>query len=96
MLYFELPFRDTDIKNAIKIANIYSARKLNNPSIIDCCIASYIEKYFDNLFLATLNHKHFPTYLFGRVYVWTIDAENDIFPIGIYKFNKEKARKVGL
>ena len=88
-----LPFRSDDdetIKETIKVAHIYASKKMN-PSLIDCCTAAYLKKYSQNLFLATLNHKHFPTFLFDRFYIWTIDSgRKEIYPIGLYRFNKEK------
>ena len=89
-----LPTNET-ISDTIKIANAYSARRINSPSFIDCCIAAYLKNYHDNLFLVTLNHKDFPTFLFDRVFIYPINTEKDIFTLAFYKFNINKCKKIG-
>jgi predicted nucleic acid-binding protein len=86
----------TIIKDAIAIANCYSARKHYSASLTDCCIAAYLKTFTDNLFLVTLNHKDFPTFLFDRVGIHPIDAKTDIFTLAFYKYNQAKAEKIGL
>lgn len=81
------------IQDAISIANAYSARKIS-ASLIDCCIVSYLKKYFKNLFLATLNYKHFPTFLLDAIFVYPIDTKKEIFPLSFYQFNNSKAEKI--
>jgi predicted nucleic acid-binding protein len=85
-----------EIEDSIKIANAYTARKINNPSFIDCCIAAYLKKYAKNLFLITSNHKDFPIFLFDRIFIYTLDTEKDIFTIGFYCFNPKKAKAIGV
>ncbi len=84
------------IKDAIAIANCYSARKHHSASLTDCSIAAYLKSYPQNLFLVTLNHKDFPTYLFDRVGIFPIDAQVDIFTLAFYTYNKTKAEKINL
>lgn len=92
-----MPFRTEQImSDAIRIANCYAARKINNPSVVDCCIAAYIKQFSANLLLVTLNHKDFPLFLFDRIFIYPIDTETDIFPLAFYSFNTKKAAQLGL
>lgn len=92
-LNMPVPSNET-IGDAIKIANAYSARRVNSPSFIDCCIAAYLKNYHNNLFLVTLNHKDFPTFLFDRVFIYPINTEKDIFTLAFYRFNMNKCKKI--
>jgi len=97
LAFEQMPFDPQVVYDALKIANAYVARNRKlTPSIVDCCIAAYLKEYADNLYLATLNHSDFPTYLFDRIYVWPVDTEKDVFPIGIYQFNTQKAKDIGV
>lgn len=84
------------IKDSISIANCYSARKHYSASLTDCSIAAYLKTHSDNLFLVTLNHKDFPTFLFDRVGIVPVDTEKDIFTLAFYSYNKPKAAKIGI
>ena len=95
-----LPFHGDEFTDeTIKIAQIYASKK-KSPELVDCYIAAYLNKYKDKLFLATLNHKHFPQFIFDRIHVWPVindkGDEPKSFPIGIYSFSKEKGKKYGL
>jgi len=91
----EMPFVAKDAKDdIIKIANAYASRKQIGASVVDCCIASLLKKYNQQLILATLNHKDFPTFLFDRIFIYPIDTEKDIFTLAFYRFNTEKAKKI--
>lgn len=85
---------DNTKDDIIAIANAYSARKHFSASVVDCCIASFLKKYSKNLFLVTLNHKDFPTFLFDRIFIYPVDTDKEVFPIGFYQFNEEKAKKI--
>ena len=91
-----LPIPPNLFDRAISFANEYTEHQVKSASLVDCCIAAYLEKYADNLFLITLNHKDFPTFLFDRIFVLPIDTDKDVFPLGFYAFNKEKAKQLGV
>ena len=89
-----LPTPTTDNMNdAIGIANAYGLRQVG-ASLVDCCITAYLKQYSSNLFLATLNHKHFPTFLLDSIFIYPIDTGKEILPMGFYKFNNAKAKKI--
>jgi predicted nucleic acid-binding protein len=88
-------YTEESIEKAIKIANIYATRKLF-PNAIDCSLAANIMHFKDILFLATVNHKDFPTFLLERVGVFTVATEKDVIPIGIYGYNASKANTLNL
>lgn len=83
-------------KSALEFAQLYQAKKLKSPQLVDCCIAAYLRQYPDNLFLATANHKDFPTFLFDCIHLNPIDGGMKIIPVGIYKYNLDKAKINGL
>lgn len=89
-------YGDQKVDLAIDIANVYSGRKLESPNVVDCSLAAHLIHFQSTLLLATLNHKDFPTFLFDRVGVFTVDTEKDVMPIGIYKSNSEKTVEVGI
>ncbi len=78
----------------IKIANAYTARRITGASAVDCCIATLLKKHNQQVILATLNHKDFPTFLFDRIFIYPIDTDKDIFTLAFYRFNVEKAKKI--
>ena len=87
----ELPVpREEILDDAIRLANIYSNHKLHSAKLVDCCIAAYLMKHTSNLFLVTLNHKDFPTFVFDRIFIYPVDTDNEVFPIGFYQLNVEK------
>lgn len=75
---------------AIEIANIYSRKTKGADkqfSFADCLIAAQMMKYQNSLYLATVDNNDFPSYLFDRKLIRTIDVGTNIFNIGIYSFN---------
>ena len=92
--FAKMPLHPQLVDDALKIANSYSARKLTSPSLVDCCIAAYLKHYASNLFLVTLNHKDFPTFLFNRFFIYPIDTEQDVLPLGFYQFDIEKGANI--
>lgn len=91
----QMEFKADEAKSdLIAIANAYSLRRHSSASVVDCCIASFLKKYSKNLFLITLNHKDFPTFLFDRFFIYPVDTDKEVFPIGFYQFNEEKAKKI--
>ncbi len=80
--------------DALQIATAYSARNHRSASIVDCALAALMMKFSGKLFLATLNHRDFPTFLFDIVTVYPIDTGKEMLPVGIYAFNADKAREV--
>lgn len=48
---------------------------------------------FSNSFLITENHTHFPTTVFDRSFLITIDTDKELRNYAIYKFSKEKFNK---
>lgn len=83
-------------ESAIEIANAYEARKGPRPELVDCHIAALLRMHPTNLFLATLNHQDYPTYLFDPIYVFPIETRKRLLPVGIYRWGAEKALRVGL
>ena len=95
--FLKLPFQGEDLINdAIRIANIYAARRNHKTSLVDCLIAAYLRKYSRHLILVTTNHQDFPTYLFDRLFIYPIDTEKDIITLAFYKFDQAKAQKLKL
>ena len=94
----KMPFRSetTLMPDTIKIANAYTARKLNSPALTDCCIAAYLKNFSKNLLFVTVNHKYFPTFLFDRIFIYPIDTQKDIFPLGFYQYSEIKGKDIGL
>jgi predicted nucleic acid-binding protein len=87
----QFPVNQETINTATDIANIYSSRLKNlNAPAIDCFLASQMKKYHKNLFLVTSDHKDFPSLLFDRIGIDTVDTGTDIINICFYKFSKEK------
>ncbi len=96
-----LPIVDQNYDDAINISNIYQNKLPSSSKIspIDCFISAELLTYNihhqeSKLFLATENHQDFPTLLFDRVGIETIDTNSDgnssIHNIGIYSFNVER------
>jgi len=90
--FTNLPYTPDLLKQAIKIARVYSHQGIQKGqiSLVDCCIGALLKQYNKKLFLATLNHSDFPTALFDREYIWPIDAKNNIFTVAFYRFNSKK------
>ncbi len=68
-------------------------RLANQISFVDCLVAAQLMKFGDRLFLATLDNKDYPLFIFDRIKLLAIDAEEEIINIGIYAFNKDKYEK---
>jgi predicted nucleic acid-binding protein len=83
-------------ESAIEIANVYESRKGPRPELVDCHIAAVLRQHPTNLFLATLNHEDYPTYLFNPLYVLPIETRKSLLPVGIYEWGVEKAASLGL
>lgn len=93
----DLHFRGDEItEETIKIAQLCSSKN-KNPDLVDCFIAAYLKKYEGKIFLATLNHEHFPQFLFERMHIWTIINEDRdkpiVYPIGIYEYSSKKEQE---
>lgn len=90
----QFPITDEIIKLSTGIANLYSWRLRNlHVELSDCFLAGEMRKYnqhHDQLFLATANHKHFPSLIFNRVGIEPVDAGDEIFTIGFYQFDRGK------
>lgn len=89
-------YTDEKIDLAIKIANCYAQRDLRTPNVVDCALAAQLLQFKDKVFLATTNHKDFPTFLFNRIGVFTVDTEKDVIPIGIYSYDESKSKSLDL
>lgn len=62
-----------------------------NASSTDLLLGAMLARYGDALFLATTNHKDFPTCLYDRDYVFSFEnREGNIQNICIIKFNQAK------
>ncbi|MEK7479119.1 MAG: type II toxin-antitoxin system VapC family toxin [Patescibacteria group bacterium] len=94
-----LSFRSQIIDDALDIARMYASKGVRGGesskaiSLVDCCIAAYLKQYATNLFLITLNHKDFPQLLFDRLFVFPIEAGDEVLPIAFYRFNVGKWNK---
>ncbi len=90
--FITLPLKEESdlLRDALKIARYYAARKINNVSLADCFIASFLKKYKTNLYLITRNHKDFPAPLFVRDLVWTVDMPRDVVTFGFYRFDESQ------
>ena len=76
---------------------IYLALKSKNraaaehSSLEDLLLGSMLMKWPDKVYLATVNHKDFPTWLFDRIYLHAFDDRaGNVSAIGIYGFNVDK------
>ncbi len=80
------------LEEALEISRIYSHKGIQKGkiSLVDCCLGALLKIYNKNIFLATLNHKDFPTILFDRKFIFPIDADDDIHTIAFYRFNNNK------
>lgn len=87
---------DKLVTDAMSIANVYARQKHNGVELVDCCTASFMKRYPDKLFLVTLNHKDFPPFLFDCVAIYPVETKRKMLPVGFYKYNNEKARKIKL
>ncbi len=76
-------------QDAIDIAHFYTARKLPEPELADCCIAAQLKRYGKNLFLLTRNHKHFSTGIFDRIGIWPIGLKHDVVTLAFYCFRQD-------
>lgn len=79
--------------DATELSNFYANKNRNLISQIsfqDCLNGSYLKKYKNNLFLATLDNNDYPLFIFDRLYVQAIDVLKDVLTFGIYRFNEEK------
>lgn len=87
--FYILPKTKSLYKDAIELSRIYTSRKIPTKKIstIDNLIAAYAKYYQDDLFIFTLNHKDFPTFIFDRVHTFTLDDKPDIITPALYKFN---------
>ena len=92
----KLPFGSSLIKDAVCISRIYFHQGIQKGQIsfVDCCIAAYLKKYSENLFLITMNHKDFPIILFDRLYIFPLDGGNEVYSPAFYQFNSQKWEKL--
>lgn len=89
----KLPINDDLVDIAVEIARVYAHQKdiaSNKISIVDCCVAAYMRKYQNKLFLLTMNHRDFPLVLFDRIQPFALDANDNVLAPAIYKFNEAK------
>lgn len=93
----ELPIHVNMLDDAIKIANIYSNKRISSKiGPIDCYISSYLKHHGDNLILVTINNSDFPLIVHDRVGIHTIDTKKEIITLGFYKFNTEEYNRINI
>lgn len=88
-----LPINEEIFIDARRISNMYFYLKLKSKqkiSTVDCLLAAQLKKYKDTLLLATLNHSDFPTQLFDREAIFTVELPDSVLPVGIYSFSEQK------
>lgn len=70
---------------------LYASQSLKEAGMVDFSNLAYLKKYQNNILLATINHRDYPTQIVDRVHVHTIDdCDNEILNIGFYRWNEEK------
>ncbi|MFA5185632.1 MAG: type II toxin-antitoxin system VapC family toxin [Patescibacteria group bacterium] len=73
---------------ALKVKKKNSAE---HPSLEDLLLGSMLMKWPDKVYLATVNHKDFPTWFYDRVYLHAFDDRaGNVSAVGIYQFNVDK------
>lgn len=77
-------------QRATEIGQLYALAKLEGIGPIDCILASYLQYYAQNLYLATFNNRDFPVTLFDRHNILNFEIKNEIKALGIYSFSEEK------
>lgn len=83
-------------ESAIEIANAYEARKGPKPELVDCHVAALLRMFPGRLFLATLNHQDYPTFLFNPLYVFPVVTKKRLLTVGIYEWDLNGAKEAGL
>jgi predicted nucleic acid-binding protein len=63
-------------------------------SFTDFLLAAHLQKYGSKIVLATRDWHDFPTILFDRIKILTVDTEKDVLTITFIQFNEEKARDI--
>ncbi|MDR3548839.1 MAG: hypothetical protein P4M11_11340 [Candidatus Pacebacteria bacterium] len=87
------------IHYATEIANIYAWRLKNQKiSLVDCFLAARMRKLNetrpDRVYLASADSTDFPSLLFDRVGIDTVDLGENILNICFYRFNRDKFSSV--
>ena len=79
---------------ASAISLLYNWKLRNNKSsLVDCVLAAELRNHNfekEKLFLATSNHKDFPSLIFDRIGIESVDVKEEIITVGFYSFNKLK------
>src|SRR5690606_31490043 len=71
-------------ERATKIGQLYALAKWDGIGAIDCILASYLQHYAQNLYLATFNNRDFPVTLFDRHDMLNFEIKNEIKVLSIY------------
>jgi rRNA-processing protein FCF1 len=88
----DLPITEDTLIDARRISNLYYFLNLKKQKIsfVDSIISAQLKKYSSNLFFATINNQDFPLQIFDRLFVTNVDANSELFTIGIYAFSEKK------
>ncbi len=94
-----LPSRPSDAELmdlAEKVAYEYAVRDLSGASLVDCVITAFALRHAENLCIATLNLKDFPSFLFDMIHVYPIDEGKCYCSVALLKIDSDKAKSMGL